>query len=416
MKPKHLTVTVVAVLTALVPVRAARADPAPPPGASIEAGSEQTQVQMVSEDVLLTVDDYHGPSLGNKFGQAAELMIGHVKATFEMHNQGADEEAMNVRFPLDLPGDSCTGGTVESFAAWVGNAPASITIKQEAFEGCPDTVPWAAWPVTFPPDQTVTLRVEYDVHPHSYASGPNGTFFYILGTGKGWFGSIGKGTITYRLPYPISDLNIEQPDTWIGEVTLAGTDAIWQFTDLEPQPADAVWLTVMIPAAWKEIETAQSAANADPGSAEARLRLADALTASLAMSDIPAEHDQSLTPGDGNKQRAEAARLAYQQATKLAPDNVDAWVKYLDLALEADPPEKVQPILDQALAHAPGDQRLMKIQREIDRRLTDPSRPPEPDIPATWIAVGAIAIAAVVIGGVWIGMRAYRRKAGPARE
>src|SRR5512133_908692 len=67
------------------------APPAQPPGSNPVPGTEQTQVRMVSETVILEVQ---GITPKNSLGQAK------VGATFIMRNLGESAEQMAVRFPV----------------------------------------------------------------------------------------------------------------------------------------------------------------------------------------------------------------------------------------------------------------------------------------------------------------------------
>src|SRR5215475_2778363 len=72
----------------------ALADVAPPynpPGSNVEPGSENTQVRMVAETVVISVrSDITPESLGSA----------HVTADFTMHNTGSQAENLAVRFPI----------------------------------------------------------------------------------------------------------------------------------------------------------------------------------------------------------------------------------------------------------------------------------------------------------------------------
>ena len=99
---------------------------------------------------------------------------------------------------------------------------------------------WATWPVTFPPGETVVLAVSYDLRATGYM--PYGEFVYILESGAGWWGTIGEGTITVRLPYDVNEFNVP-PDSIspaMDDFEITGTDAIWHFTDLEPTRGDNI--------------------------------------------------------------------------------------------------------------------------------------------------------------------------------
>jgi MYXO-CTERM domain-containing protein len=350
------------------PVWADAAPPERPPGSSVDPGEAVTQVQMVSEEVLLEIIGKPMPA-GEAGYLAADHMQGHVTATFVMRNQGQSEEAFEVWFPLGAPDGYSTVTTVSNFQAWVDGAPAQVSeaLREGKWESM---VPWATWPVTFPPAQDVILRVEYDVLPDGYS--PYGTFPYVLETGAGWWGPIGTGTITFRLPYPVNETNtVLNPDVygdaqtdWLApnpaDYTVSGTDVVWRFTELEPTAEDNVALTVLPPLVWERIVTAREAAVENPNSAEAQLGLARALNGALYFR-------YGLMPVGNSTALAEEVKAAYQRASELDPEEVELYVEYLDwlqLALEPGAPalpEDFLPTLERALELDPDHERLLEL-------------------------------------------------------
>ena len=106
------------------------ADAAPPwtaQGVDIAPGEEPTRVQMISEEVTLTIEPLDSPS-GEESVKIYDLMVAHVEAEFLMRNTGEETEAFDVWFPLttgdaygpDIPVQA------ENFCAWVDGEPASI--------------------------------------------------------------------------------------------------------------------------------------------------------------------------------------------------------------------------------------------------------------------------------------------------
>lgn len=154
MKYRHLVVPIVVMLAAMGSVRAALADaapPPPPPAGSVENGEYPTMVQMESENVIMTIADN----------------IAYVKAIFNMRNQGTEDEAFDVRFPIDQSdaraysesGEEIGRATVYNFAAYVDGKQAEVTYvpyPDESCTGCPD-FHWATWRVKFPAGLPVTL-------------------------------------------------------------------------------------------------------------------------------------------------------------------------------------------------------------------------------------------------------------------
>jgi len=362
----------VALLLGLCTIKRACADVGVPPwsmpGSSVNSGETSTQVQMISEDVLIVIEGHQRDDLpGNR---AASLMVGHVDATFLMRNQGDETEAFDVWFPLWLS-DYAYHNTitqVENFAAWVDHIPAEVRYLEAEVEYLapgdqPNPLPWATWFVNFPPGKDVEIRVVYDVFPVGYR--PYGTFHYILETGADWWGPIGEGTITFRLPCEVNESNTAlNPDsrTYYAPTAprpsyyaISGTDVVWHFTDLEPTVDDNVQLTVMVPEVWYEITAAQREAAANPGSAQAYLRLAHALVAGLEVLKT------AILSQANSAALANAAKESFQRALVLSPESVqvDDLVSYLKLLYwmkeydVSSPPEDLLDMLEQALERNP---------------------------------------------------------------
>ncbi|HDQ70802.1 MAG TPA: hypothetical protein ENN19_01755, partial [Chloroflexi bacterium] len=297
--------------------------------ASVAPDGESTQVQMVAEEVLLIVEPLDPPA-DQEWVRIDELMAIHVEAAFLMRNQGTETEAFDVWFPLTAGAlqddNSIFPSRLENFRAWVDGDPAPVEERPgRDLLGLQDEAPWAAWPVVFPPGQDVTLRVTYDTYPAEW--GGWAIVHYILETGAGWRGPIGEGTVTFRLPYEVTPQNVqlaEIREAYTGlerpfEIIVEDTDVVWRFTDLEPRPSGTLWedspladtdnliLPMMKPTDWLEIEAARADVEAHPVSADAHLRLAQALEegAQTIKSALDTEaNDLLLTEADAARQRA----------------------------------------------------------------------------------------------------------------
>jgi len=361
----HL-VAVALVLLLLFPVaRLAWADAAPPwyaQGGAVNPDDTPTHVQMVREEVLLVIE---GKEDNPDAWYTADLMIGHVEATFVMRNQGTEEEAFDVWFPLGAPSFFGEPNTVQNFTAWVNDTP--VEIKQELAKGQWDEmVPWATWPVTFPPGQDVVLRVAYDVRPIGYV--PYGTFYYILETGAGWWGPIGEGTITFRFPYEVTEYNaiiVPHPEDFFEPpnppgFTISGTDVVWHFMDLEPTEEDNVHLTLLAPPRWEAIVAARREAEANPDSVEALLGLIHALRAGL-------YYRYGVLPVGRTTEWIEEVSSLYKRVLELEPDQLEVMIEYLDWMTytpefwEEILPEDFRPVAERALELSPGDPRVLEI-------------------------------------------------------
>jgi hypothetical protein len=323
---------------------------------------------MLWEEVLLEIEGKGTPL--ERWDLAANQMQAHVTASFLMRNQGESEEAFDVWFPLGAPDGYSAVTTVSNFRAWVDDEEATIT-EQERVGEWEAIVPWATWPAIFPPGEDVILRVTYDVLPDGYS--PYGTFPYILETGAGWLGPIGEGIIIFRLPYEVNRFNtVLNPEAYGGletgwmipnpaDYTVAGTDVVWHFSDLEPTSEDNISLTVLAPLVWEEIGAARKDAAAMPDSAAAQLRLARALTSALYFR-------YGLNPIGASVELADEVQTAFRRALELTPEDVNAYIDYLDfMQLLPEPvmtelPEDFVPTLDRALELDPQNGRLLSLQ------------------------------------------------------
>jgi hypothetical protein len=396
----------------LVYARPAWADAAPPwqpPGSSIDPGGFATHVQMMSEEVLLVIDAEE-PTTDRRWGYGGG---GKVEARFVMRNQGEREESFDVLFPLGVS-STFDIETVKNFGAWVDGVPAPVSEVQREDPRRKVLVPWATWPVTFPPGQDVVLRVTYDVVSVEWE--PFFIYYYILETGAGWWGPIGEGTITFRLPYEMGQLNTVLYDHPLGEsyatcgnpgdLVIAGTDVMWRFSDLEPTPEDNFCLTILRPALWQGILAAQEEVATTPDSPGAYLRLARLQEAALPrMGGIFA----GVVSTGNSPMWAELALASYERALELAPEDVEIYVEYLELLgsvlwSDLETPARRDAFvstLEQAQQLAPDDERLHSIaERALQMEsilqvpmVTPTSMPPQTPT-ATFVPSPIVPIAA----------------------
>ena len=168
-----------------IPVLADIAPPDWPPGANLAPESENTQVRMVSEIVVINVQE-NIPE--GSLGEAK------VRASFIMHNLGSDIETMFARFPLTFwDGYSSTSSNfpeIKDVEFVVGGEPVEWRRVDIPFEDG-ETVPWAEFGVTFPPGQDVLIDVLYTARP--VGEYPYVAYRYVLETGAGWRGQHRRG-------------------------------------------------------------------------------------------------------------------------------------------------------------------------------------------------------------------------------
>jgi hypothetical protein len=347
-----LFLAIACLLMSLVITRSAVADgsPNPPPqGSDPNPGTNPTRVQMVREDVLMTVGD----------GQ-----IAHVQAVFQFQNQGTVDESFDVWFPAgqwawnpDMRVEEIV--QVKNFGVLVNGENADV-----GFEESTDRFRlWAYWPTDFPVGQTVEVAVSYDI-PSLIQCGPFSRHEYVLETGAGWFDPIGEGTITVRLPHDANEETIPaaSPDTH----TISGTDVIWHFTDLEPGPLNNISVIVMAPEFQRNLRDARRAAADEPESLDASLYLAHTITGSLDFTGKPCFQSFGLI---------DEAVDAYEHALELAPNNIDLHIEYLNLAANtlgwiSEPFSNTLGILHHALELDPENPELLELEARLSPRLT----------------------------------------------
>ena len=361
-------VAIVTLMAVYVPSAAADAAPSPysPGSAPFPRGRDrETNVAMISEDVLVRIDDADAPTRPG--GEtASDAIVGYVDAEFVMRNQGSEAESIAVWFPLQR--DEYHFAISDSFTASVDGVPASVTVEEIGGNSFSADEVWASWPATFPPGQDVVLRVTYELRPTGYT--PYGTFGYVLDTGAGWRGPIGNGTVTFRLPYDVNSTNtsLAPPSTWDYDTGIlppgfqvSGTDIVWTFNDLEPTEDDNIRLTVLTPRVWRELVRAREAAAAEPDSASAKAALGRALDAAL----LVAGGGMGVVWIADSRDLEQEAAVAFGQAVELAPNDVEVLLDYLDFFLYTpgfmaygDAPESYREILERAIVLAPDDERV----------------------------------------------------------
>lgn len=356
MKIIRLSILIVVSLLVLCPTHVALADaapPLPPPGTSLEPDNSITNVQMLWEDVLMTIADDSAT----------------VQAVFRLQNQGAEIEIFYVRFPLGMS----VQGPITHFIASVNGIPAPITTVEQPSDLYDDTViPWATWPATFPPGTPVEIFVTYTVAAYHH----NGItaldrYAYILVTGAGWYNTIGEGTVTFRLPYEVDESTVcigdkcgqkPLPDWY----TVSGTDVIWQFTNLEPTEADNIELIILDPALHRSLLDARSQTRLNSGSPDAHLKLARLIRPAInARCGGIWDYGCSYAEGPTTDLIPEALN-AYRRALEIMPNDADLYAEYLEFLISTEgyieeiAPE-LFPKLEYALTLDPDNERLAKI-------------------------------------------------------
>lgn len=229
-------------------VKADIAPPAQPPGSNPAPGTEQTQVRMVSETVILEV---LGDTPKDSLGQAK------VSATFIMRNLGDAAEQMAVRFPVGASDGRGNMPEIKEMSVSVdGKRVSTRAISGEDPGGMSGAVPWIEFDVTFAPGVDVPIQASYLLE--AAGEQPFVWFNYVFSTGAGWKGTIGSAVLFVRFPYEVSELNV-LPNVNGGVVEMveghkfSANELKWVFNDFEPAAKDNFSITMAAPKLWQEL-------------------------------------------------------------------------------------------------------------------------------------------------------------------
>ena len=302
------------ILALALPVLGDVSPPEQAPGSNLDP-NQATQVRMVSETVVIDIQ----PSEPNQDERtlADDRAKAQVTATFLMRNLGDNDETMQVRFPLESADSSATP-PIEAFTVKVDGQTAITSTIYNKFGPRDRYINWAAFDVTFPAQQDVTLEVTYQTRPTGYL--PAARFGYILETGAGWRDTIGSADIIVRLPYTATEENVLLGPNRTNEgakyQTTPGGQFVdneirWHWDDLEPTDADNLSVNILVPQTWQQIVTARAAVDAQPDDANAWQTLAQAYEAAVT-NDFPTE---------SNDPYAALSERALARAAALSPDS-----------------------------------------------------------------------------------------------
>ena len=354
------------------PARADVAPPINPPGAALEPGAESTAVEMRAEAVLIEVQD----------GGVNKLGMAQVTADFRMHNPSSQAEQLAVRFPISANDGRMRYPEIGNIQIKVNNRPVSYTRASYPSVGWnEEELPWAEFTVNFHAGQDTAIQVSYDLQGSGYF--PYTAFYYILSTGAGWSGNIGRAEITLRLPYPASPQNVVL-DTQIGWAEtarggeFAGKDVRWVYENFEPGadgPVRDMEFALVAPAAWKALLGAQAEVKARPQDGEAWGRLAKRYKELFFQS-------KGYRADAGGEELYDLSLQAYEQCLELKPNDAQWHAGFADLlanraywdAWAGDPiPESYRALeeIHTALQLAPRDSVVLGIAENLSWMLPD---------------------------------------------
>ncbi len=367
-------------------VQADVAPPSPPYAGNPVGGNGVTAVQMLSERVTFTIAPYSS----YRNGQAT------VKALFQMHNQGVQSETMQVRFPLEWTGQ---GGSeciysytqlyppINDLKAWVDGVPIATTtdfVTADISGANPTQVQvpcWANFPVTFPVGKDVNIQVQYTALGAGYLSRPQieddswelggdspsarTSFNYILMSGAGWNGPIGKADIIFQFPYPVTQDALYYPseaDQAAQNMTISGDMLVWHKENFKPD-RDIV-IALVNPTVWLTIQEQSKIVQANPKNGEAWGLLGKAY-----------EQVAWSRRGLGPASIVQKSEQAYRQAISLLPNDADWHFGFAELLCWKamwhweESPDWISCIqqLKTTLELRPGDNRALAVLMQLAR-------------------------------------------------
>lgn len=332
MKKTAFLLALLLLVFSMFPRSSASADAAPPeapPGTNLLPGESITQVRMVAETVTLTI---------SKHPINPQRAIAKTEAVFTMRNLGTEAETMAVRFPLSFFNGNSDGyggfPEIGSIAVKVDGKSVPTRREVQPFSSSEysfperEEIPWAVFDVTFPPNQDVILEVVYNADGFGYY--PYEAFKYILETGAGWNGTIGSAEIIVRLPYEVSEQNLDlSGQAGHGESTpggvRSGNEIRWKFTDLEPTYLDNIQIVVVTPPLWEKVLQEKSNVEKNPNDGEAWGRLAKAYKEVAMMPKGYLREDRA------GVELYELSKAAYEKCLALLPNDSLWHYGYADL-------------------------------------------------------------------------------------
>jgi hypothetical protein len=366
---KNNVAFIIAIILSLFSITPALADiapPEPPPGSGISP-SQETQVQMVAENVLMVVKE-----------TSADVYIIEVNAYFVMRNLGAIDEQMQVRFPLEnISGIGDGWGEhpeVRNFQARVNQSQVPTKIIQEPYQSNGIPLSWAAFNVNFPTGRDVYVRVSYVTDVQNSESP---VIQYILGTGAGWYESIGTATITVRFPYAVSMANIlwfQEPEKITENVALIGKEIRWHWKNYEPTRDEIIGVTVVHPRDWQSILDLEAKTGINPDDIDSVIEL------SRKYQRAGSNKEYISTPI-----LADLAEIAIEQALALHPNDIRLHLELAEIyqqrywfsrfSPENPYTQKLQDEIGVILELEPTNQRSLELKTYLEQDLAK-SQPP----------------------------------------
>jgi len=338
------------------------------PGGSNIKPEGETPIRMASEKVVLNVrpatemDDIVVTRNPAEYGLSGSFdgspgmypAVADVLADFTMVNPMNEAESMTAWFPLASaleaeewnlnPGEVVP--RIERFQVIMDNKPLEYNVSELPNPKGEDNplLPWASFPVTFPAGEEAHVQVSYVVPAWWSYEGLAMKLYYILQTGAGWAGPIGKAELVVNLPYPASAETIyAMPEG--GQIE--GHQVRWTWVDLEPGPQDNFFIHLMLLNRWDELQVARAAVAANPRDGEAWLDLASTY---IVLTRGKAYSAARMLPGFGGIYQPLGVQAA-QEALRLLPGDgrphYELAILYASALSENASREDLKPVLDE---------------------------------------------------------------------
>jgi hypothetical protein len=227
---------------------------------------------------------------------------------------------------------------------------------------------WAVFDVNFPAGQDVSIRVSYVTDVETYTAP---TIQYILGTGAGWYKSIGSATITLRFPYAVSMANIlwfQRSERDPKNVVLIGKEIRWHWKNYEPAADEIISVSVVHPKDWQSILDLEAKTGSNPNDIDAVIELSRKY-----------QRAGSNKVYISSPLLADLAEMAVEQALALRPSDIRLHLELVEIYYQRrqfpdftpDDPytPKIQDEIGVILALEPTNQRALELKTMLEQDL-----------------------------------------------
>jgi hypothetical protein len=224
--------------------------------------------------------------------------------------------------------------------------------------------------IEFPTGQDVYVQVSYVTDVQNSESP---IIQYILGTGSGWYESIGTATITVRFPYAVSMANVlwfHEPDKIPENIALIGKEIRWHWRNYEPATDEIISVTVVHPRDWQSILDLEAKTGVNPDDINSVIEL------SRKYQRAGSNKEYISTPI-----LADLAEIAIEQALALHPNDIRLHLELAEIYNqrrwfgENSYTEKLQNEIGIILKLEPTNQRALELKTLLEQDLANSQIP-----------------------------------------